>query len=154
MKSNSHWSVSIKYVFMKIVVLSLFSFFILTTVFGQTNTAEFPIGKWGVEIARTSERYHPPDSFIMSKVINVFEKTTLIFNENHQFILQAPVPDIAVQNAHWDYLPASGVIEIGEWSDREHRLPLLHKLIVTKDGHGRYVITFTDMGVELLLKKM
>ena len=49
---------------------------------------------------------------------------------------------------------AQGVIEIGEWSDRNHRLPLLHKLVVTKDAHGRYVITFTDMGVELLLKKL
>ena len=140
---------------MKIFVLSLFSFFVLTTAFGQANTAEFPIGKWSVESAKESARYHHPDSFIMEKVTRAFEEeVTFVFNENHQFVLQSSIPDIAIQNAHWDYLPAEGVIEIGEWGDREHKLPLLHKLVVTRDNHGRYIITFTDMGVELLLKKI
>ena len=121
--------------------------------YAQSDVKDFPVGTWKVSIAKPSLKYLPPDSFLMEKVVPVFEKCIFIFNPNHQFILQTTVPDIAIQNAHWQYFDKTGVIEIGEWGDDKRKLPLLHKIMVEKNAKGKYVITFTDMGMELELEQ-
>jgi len=137
---------------MKSIFLGLGCLLFFNIVSAQSAPGDFLVGTWKIVNAKASATYLPPDSFIMEKVSRAFEASELIFNVNNQFIFQSPTSDLQIQNAHWQYFPNTGIIEIGEWN-RTH-LPLLHKLLVEKNAEGQYVITFTDMGVELIVSKM